>query len=172
MSFITIVDLEVFYRVGISEEERAKPQRLLLTLDIKFDFSSAAVSGRIGRTIDYYEVTQRLLKLGETRSWRLIESVATDIADKILSEFHPESVTVEVKKFSIPEARYVSVSLTKQRPLPESYQAAIVVVAAVVVIRLNSRSRFDMNFFARPSSAIPNRPVATKLSPRPPCACK
>jgi FolB domain-containing protein len=122
MSFITIVDLEVFYRVGISEEERAKPQRLLLTLDIKFDFSSAAVSGRIGRTIDYYEVSQRLLKLGETRNWRLIESVATDVADKILSEFHPESVTVEVKKFSIPEARYVSASLTKQRPLPETYK--------------------------------------------------
>jgi dihydroneopterin aldolase len=125
MSFITIVDLEVFYRVGISEEERAKPQRLLLTLDIKFDFSSAAVSGRIGRTIDYYEVAQRLLKLGETRSWRLIESVATDVADKILSEFHPDSVTVEVKKFSIPEARYVSVSLTKQRPLPEIYKRPI-----------------------------------------------
>ena len=122
MSFITIVDLEVFYRVGISEEERAKPQRLLLTLDIKFDFSSAAVSGRIGRTIDYYEVTQRLLKLGETRNWRLIESVATDIAGKILSEFRPENVTVEVKKFSIPEARYVSVSLTKQRPLPDTYK--------------------------------------------------
>jgi 7,8-dihydroneopterin aldolase/epimerase/oxygenase len=122
MSFITIVDLEVFYRVGISEEERAKPQRLLLTLDIKFDFSSAAVSGRIGRTIDYYEVAQRLLKLGETRSWRLIESVATDVAEKILTEFHSENVTVEVKKFSVPEARYVSVSLTKQRPLPESYK--------------------------------------------------
>ena len=122
MSFITIVDLEVFYRVGVSEEERAKPQRLLLTLDIKFDFSSAAVSGRIERTIDYYEVTQRLLKLGEKRSWRLIESVATDVADRILSEFHPENVTVEVKKFSIPEARYVSVTLTKQRPLPETYK--------------------------------------------------
>jgi len=121
MSFITIVDLEVFYRVGISEEERAKPQRLLLTLDIELDFSSAAMSGRIGRTIDYYEVAQRLLKLGEKRSWRLIESVATDVADKILSEFHPENVTVEVKKFSVPEACYVSVNLTKQRPLPESY---------------------------------------------------
>ncbi len=122
MSYITIVDLEVFYRVGLTEEERAQPQRLLLTLDIQFDFSSAAVSGRIGRTIDYYEVTQRLLKLGETRSWKLIESVATDIADRILSEFRPESVTVEVKKFSIPEAAYVSVVLTKQRPLPKEYK--------------------------------------------------
>jgi dihydroneopterin aldolase len=120
MSFITIVDLEVFYRVGVSDEERAKPQRLLLTIDIKFDFSSAAVSGRVGRTIDYHEVTKHLIKLGESRNWKLIESVATDIAAKILAEFHPESVTVEVKKFSIPEARYVSVSLTKQRPAPDT----------------------------------------------------
>jgi len=122
MSFITIVDLEVFYCVGISDEERAKPQRLLLTLDIKFDFSSAAVSGRIGRTIDYNEVTQELLKFGETRNWRLIESVATEIADRIITQYRPENVTVEVKKFSIPEARYVSVCLTKQLPLPENYK--------------------------------------------------
>ena len=115
MSFITIVDLEVFYRVGVTDEERARPQRLLLTLDMKFDFSSAAVSGRLGRTIDYHEVAKHLFKLGETRSWRLIESTATDIANKILADFRPESVTVEVKKFSIPEARYVSVSLTRQR---------------------------------------------------------
>ena len=120
MSFITIVDLEVFYRVGVSDEERAKPQWLLLTVDIKFDFISAAVSGRIERTIDYHEVVKRLKKLGESRNWKLIESVATDIANKILSEFRPESVTVEVKKFSLPEARYVSVSLTKQQPVPDS----------------------------------------------------
>jgi FolB domain-containing protein len=122
MSFITIVDLEVFYRVGVSDEERSRPQRLLLTIDIKFDFSSAAVSGRVGRSIDYSEVARHLFKLGESRSWRLIESVATDIANKILSDFHPESVTVEVKKFSLPEARYVSVSLTKQRPVPETFK--------------------------------------------------
>jgi 7,8-dihydroneopterin aldolase/epimerase/oxygenase len=122
MSFITIVDLEVFYRVGVSDEERSRPQRLLLTIDIKFDFSSAAVSGRVGRSIDYSEVAKHLFKLGESRSWRLIESVATDIANKILSDFHPESVTVEVKKFSLPEARYVSVSLTKQRPVPETFK--------------------------------------------------
>ncbi len=120
MSFITIVDLEVFYRVGVTDEERSRPQRLLLTIDVKYDFSSAAVSGRLGRSIDYSEVTRQLFKLGETRSWRLIESIATDIANKILAEFRPESVTVEVKKFSIPEARYVSVSLTKQRPMPDT----------------------------------------------------
>jgi dihydroneopterin aldolase len=122
MPNISIIDLEVFYHVGITEEERAKPQRLLVTVDMEYDFSSAAVSGRIGRTIDYFAVSQRLLKLGDRRKWKLIESVATDIADKILAEFRPENVTVEVKKFAIPQARYVSVSLAKELHTPREIE--------------------------------------------------
>ena len=38
MSKISIVDLEVFYCVGVTDEERAKPQRLLLTVEMSLDF--------------------------------------------------------------------------------------------------------------------------------------
>ena len=112
---ISIVDLEVFYRVGVPDEERAKPQRLLLTVDMNCDFSKAAKSDSIGDSIDYFVVSQRLLKFGEGRSWKLIEKLAADIADMILAEFKPQSVTVEVKKFPIPQARRVSVTLTRRR---------------------------------------------------------
>jgi 7,8-dihydroneopterin aldolase/epimerase/oxygenase len=122
VSSISIIDLEVFYHVGVTDEERARPQRLLVTVDMKFDFSSAAISDRIGRTIDYFAVSQRLLKLGENRNWKLIETVATEIADKVIYEFRAQSVTVEVKKFAVPEARYVSVSLTKERHSPREFE--------------------------------------------------
>jgi dihydroneopterin aldolase len=112
---ISIIDLEVFYRVGVPDVERAQPQRLLLTVEMESNFSAAAKSDGIADTIDYFAVTQRLLKFGEGRSWRLIEKLAADIAGAILSEFKPQSVTVEVKKFVIPQARHVSVSLTKAR---------------------------------------------------------
>jgi FolB domain-containing protein len=112
---ITIVDLEVFYHVGVPDEERAKPQRLLLTVDMEFDFSAAALNDRVAKTIDYFVVAQQLLKFGEGRSWKLIEAVAMDVADLVLTEFHPENVMVEVKKFPIPQAHYVSVSLVKSR---------------------------------------------------------
>jgi FolB domain-containing protein len=112
---ISIVDLEVFYHVGVTDAERAQPQRLLLTVEMESDFSKAAKSDHIADTIDYYAVSQRLLKFGEGRSWKLIEKLAADIADAILSEFKPRGVTVEVKKFVIPQARHVSVSLTKVR---------------------------------------------------------
>ncbi len=115
MSQISIVDLEVFYRVGVPDAERAQPQRLLLTIEMESDFSAAATSDSIVDTIDYYAVTQKLLKFGESREWKLIEKLAADIAGLILAEFKPPAVTVEVKKFIIPQARYVAVSLTRAR---------------------------------------------------------
>src|SRR5277367_3203602 len=114
MSRISIIDLEVFYHVGVPDAERAQPQRLLLTVEMESDFSAAAKSDSIADTIDYFAVSQRLLKFGEGQRWKLIEKLAADICDMILSEFKPESVTVEVKKFPIPQARHVSVILTKR----------------------------------------------------------
>jgi dihydroneopterin aldolase len=113
MSNIAIVDLEVFYRVGVPDTERAQPQRLLLTVKMETNFSAAAQSDSIADTIDYFAVTQRLLKFGAGREWKLIEKIAADIADAILAEFKPQTVSVEVKKFIIPQARQVSVSVTK-----------------------------------------------------------
>jgi 7,8-dihydroneopterin aldolase/epimerase/oxygenase len=115
MSKISIVDLEVYYSVGVTEEERAKPQRLLLTVEMAFDFSVAAVSDRIEKTIDYQRVAEDLLKFGEGRSWKLLEKLVSNMADRLLVGYKPQSVWVEVKKFSVPQARYVSVSLTKSR---------------------------------------------------------
>ena len=115
MSRITISELEVFMHVGVTDEERAKPQRLLITVDMEYDFSSAAMTDRLTKTIDYSAVAQHLLKYGEGRSWKLIEKLATDVADTVLSEFQPPSVTIEVKKFVIPQAKHVAVSLTRAR---------------------------------------------------------
>src|ERR1039458_8311237 len=79
MSQISIVDLEVFYRVGVPDAERAQPQRLLLTVEMEADLSAAAKSDSIADTIDYFAVTQRLLKFGAGREWKLIEKLVGDI---------------------------------------------------------------------------------------------
>jgi FolB domain-containing protein len=113
-SKISIVELEVYYRVGVPDAERAAAQRLLLTVELEIDFSAAARSNDLADTIDYAAVVRRLLKFGKDRSWKLIEKIATDIADTILIEFNPVAVTVEIKKFIIPEARHVSVVLTRR----------------------------------------------------------
>lgn len=115
MSRISIVDLEVFYQIGVTDEERAKPQRLLITVEMDFDFSTAANSDRLEKTINYFDVAQELLKYGHNRSWKLLEKLTANVADFIIARFKPETVTVEIKKFPIPQARHVSVILVRTR---------------------------------------------------------
>jgi FolB domain-containing protein len=114
MDKIIINELEVFYRVGVPEEERARPQRLLITVEMTRDCTAAANADDLAKTIDYYAVTQRLLKFGNGRSWRLIEKLAADIAEMVLAGFGAEAVSVEIKKFVVPQADYVSVRLTRK----------------------------------------------------------
>ena len=112
MDTIVISDLEVRYRVGVSDDERRSPQRLLLTVEMRHDFESAIATDSIAQTVDYFAVSQALLKFGEGKEWKLIEKLADDIGQMILSRFKPASVSVEVKKFVIPEARFVAVRTT------------------------------------------------------------
>ena len=113
---ITISELEVFYCVGVPDEERSQPQRLLLTVEMEHDFRAAASEDELIETIDYFAVSQRLLHFGDGVHWKLIETLAVDIAGMILEEFRPGAVSVEVKKFIIPQARHVAVRVHRRRP--------------------------------------------------------
>ena len=115
MARITIVDLEVHYCVGVTDEERSKPQRLLVTVEMNLEFTTAALTDRVEKTIDYHKVANDLLHFGEGRSWKLLERLVSNIADRVMAEYRPDSVVIEVKKFVIPQARYVAVSLSRTR---------------------------------------------------------
>jgi FolB domain-containing protein len=113
MDQIIIKDLEVFYHVGVPDQERAAPQRLLLTVELERDFTPAAKTDGIDDTIDYNHLSRRLLGFGDGRAWKLIETLAVELAATILHECKPERVTVEVKKFVLPQARWVSVRVRR-----------------------------------------------------------
>ena len=116
MDTITINDLEVFYHVGVPAVERARPQRLLVTVQMEHDFTEAAAVDDLAKTIDYFAVSRRLLRYGDRRSWKLIEKLASDLAAIVLKEFGPRAVSVEIKKFILTEARFVSVRVRRERP--------------------------------------------------------
>lgn len=113
MDTIIISDLEVYYHVGVTKSERSNAQRLLVSVELMVDFRRAAQTDRLGETIDYHSVCQRLVRFGDDREWQLIETLAVDIAETILSEYSARNVSVEVKKFVIPQTRFVGVRITR-----------------------------------------------------------
>ncbi len=116
MDTIIIRDLELFLRVGGPEDERAKPQRLLVSIEIAHDFARAAEKDDLRSSIDYAAVCQRLAEWGAGRSWCLIETLAVEIADLLLREFGAATATVEVRKFVLPQTRFVGVRVTRRSP--------------------------------------------------------
>jgi 7,8-dihydroneopterin aldolase/epimerase/oxygenase len=104
----------------VPETERSKPQRLLVPVEMDHDFAAAAVRDRLQETIDYHAVAVRLAGFGRRRSWKLIETLAVDMAEMILREFKPARVGIEIKKFILPQTRHVSVCVTRPANLKQN----------------------------------------------------
>jgi dihydroneopterin aldolase len=116
MDKILIHNLETWYCIGVPDDERSQPQRLVLDIEMDYDTRKAAQSDDIQDTVDYHAIAERLLNFGEDRSWHLIEKLAADIADFILTEYPVPVVTVEVKKMVITAAEHVSVRIRRGKP--------------------------------------------------------
>ena len=114
---IRIVDLELMSIIGVSVEERSEPQRLFFCLDLRIkDIGPAAYTDNIKLALDYAAVADRVQIMAESRPRRLIETLAEDIATDLLKAFPILlSLRLEVKKFVLPNAQYVS--LVIERPM-------------------------------------------------------
>jgi dihydroneopterin aldolase len=110
---ITIEDLAVHFHVGVPEEERAEHQKLLITIEMTLDCGPSGATDNLAETIDYYAVSQAVKALGQARRWKLIEALADDICQLVLNDFRPNAVRVLIKKFILPDTRWVSVEMSR-----------------------------------------------------------
>jgi dihydroneopterin aldolase len=115
MDRITIKDLEVTAPVGVTEAERARPQRLLVTVEIDRDLTEAGRSDSESATTRYDVVADLVRQVVAERPRKLVEAVAESVAEAILSRRLAEALSVEIKKFSVPQSRYVSVRIHRAK---------------------------------------------------------
>jgi dihydroneopterin aldolase len=111
---IRVVDLEVQAHIGVPEAERRQPQRLLVSLSMSVEsFVHAAATDNVARTINYFEVAERIKGLVAERPRKLLEALAEELAMDLLKSFPVKKLTLEIKKFILPDARYVSVEIQR-----------------------------------------------------------
>lgn len=112
---IIIKGLQVLARVGVPDKERSKPQNLLVDLTITPATGFAAMEDQLERSIDYQAVSGRVMALAAERPRKLIETLASDIAETVLKEFGARAILVEVRKFILPDTEYVAVSCERRK---------------------------------------------------------
>ena len=102
---IELQGIELFGHHGVGEEERERGQ--LFVYDIELEVGERGASDRIETAVDYREVAAALREIAGRR-FRLLEALATAIADDLFERFPVERVQVRVRK---PEVRPSGVDL-------------------------------------------------------------
>ena len=102
MDRISIRDLRVEGRTGVTAEERATPQPLIVNIDIATDLKKAGESDDLADTVDYGAVTSDVARLVRSTETKLLEHLAERIAAHISSLKPVERVSVEVMKMNPP----------------------------------------------------------------------
>ena len=114
---IHVANLALNVRVGVTDEEQARAQRLTVSLTLRPARGFADLGDRIENTVNYAAVCTAVRALA-TPPRRLIETLALDIAAEILARFAVASVEVELRKYILPDTDYVAVRLSRQQPAP------------------------------------------------------
>ena len=111
---IEISRLAVETHIGVPDEERAEPQTLWITVRMKPSQGFVGLSDKVENTVDYYEISQSLTKLAAKKTRCLIETLATEVAEFLLSTHPLSCVEVEVEKRILPNADSVSVRIRRE----------------------------------------------------------
>jgi FolB domain-containing protein len=110
---IHIEQLELCTRIGVPEEERADPQRLIVNISFWPYQRTLDLADKIDQTVNYSAVAEETKNFVRDQSVNLIETLAHRVAAHLLKSFPIQKVTVEVRKFALQDAKYVSASVTR-----------------------------------------------------------
>jgi dihydroneopterin aldolase len=115
---IHIEGLEVLANIGVPEEERASLQRLNFNLTLWPDRPIDDLTDEIERTVNYAAVCEEVKRFIEQRRDKLIETMANALALHLLARFQIRRITVELRKYVLPDVEFVSVTVTRERSEP------------------------------------------------------
>jgi dihydroneopterin aldolase len=108
MGVVLLKDLRVGVFIGVTERERSRKQKLLVSVEIE----CAPPAGNrendsIEGTVDYSEVRRSIREIAEGSRFNLIETLANSIAFALKRTFGPKGaggIRVTVKKFPYRDA--------------------------------------------------------------------
>ncbi len=98
---VELVGLEVFGRHGVDDEERAQGRTYVYDVALEVERPAA---DRLEETVDYRKVAACVREVSDAAEYRLIEVLASAVADELAVRFPARRVRVRVRKPGISPA--------------------------------------------------------------------
>jgi len=95
---ILLENLQVPAALGVTAAEREMRRPVRIDLEVGRSLAKAGGSDRIRETLDYGDIYQAVERVAGGGEYRLVEALATGIAEALLAEFSIDWVRVEIRK--------------------------------------------------------------------------
>lgn len=113
---ITLTGLRVRGNHGVFEHEKRDGQDFFIDITVWLDLTDAAKTDDLAKTMHYGELAERAAAIVGGPARDLIEAVAGDVADDVLSDERVRAVEVTVHKPSAPiPLTFTDVAVTVRR---------------------------------------------------------
>lgn len=98
MDIVYLKELEVETVIGIFDWERKIKQVVSLDLEMQSDVAAAAKTDHIDQALDYKSIAKRLIAFIEASEFQLIETMAEQIAQIVMTEFNVPWLRLRLSK--------------------------------------------------------------------------
>ena len=106
--YVSIRDLSVPAVIGVHDWEREVEQTLLFSVDMAADVRKAAASDNLADALDYSAVATTITAVVREGRFRLIETAAERVAERLLANFPVPWLRLELRK-PIADGAYTAV---------------------------------------------------------------
>ena len=116
---ILINGLEFYGYHGASDQEQTVGHRYVVDVRMQVDTTTAGLSDALSDTVSYSRVARRIVEIGTSERFRLLEALARRLTDMVFDEFADvKAVRLRVVKICPPMnaiAASVGVEITRNR---------------------------------------------------------
>jgi dihydroneopterin aldolase len=99
---VQIRNVEFQGKHGASADERRSSRRFQVDVDLSFPMGRAAESDRLGDTINYRDVCELIVRIGEAEPYRLLEALAAEMLREMHKQWPQARITIELRKLHPP----------------------------------------------------------------------
>lgn len=99
---VQIRNVEFQGKHGASADERRSSRRFQVDVDLTFPMARSTESDRLADTVNYRDVCEVLVQIGEARPYRLLEALAAEMLREMRKRWPQASIMIELRKLHPP----------------------------------------------------------------------